>query len=80
MIFRQGNRAFYERVSSLKRRQCRMKRSEDGAAVKIAQRSKLTSDFGNRKSSGDRLRWMSRRGRRPRRSAVYVNVNYNYYE
>jgi len=37
-------------ASSPKRRQWRMKRGEDGAAVKIARRSKPISDFGNRKS------------------------------
>ena len=36
-------------ASSLKRRRWRMKRGEDGAAVKIPRRSKPARDFGNRK-------------------------------
>ena len=37
------------RASSLKRRRWRTKQGDDGAAVKIARRSKPISDFGNRK-------------------------------
>jgi len=59
-IFRRtkkGRFAYFAAIaSSPKRRQWRMKRGEDGAAVKIARRSKPISDFGNRKSPKVRAR------------------------
>ena len=44
-------------ASSPKRSQCEMKRGEDGAAVKIAHRFKVKSNFGHRKRAdkADRL-------------------------